>query len=138
MPNTTADKYAAYLKGFNLLNLKDGRTKYRFSETFGAGIKFNPKKSIYQLVIWGGFKDLFKSEYVVPLYNEEQNAFALLPADQGLKVNCYDSRGPALYVVNKPLAELIYTYFKLTGISTRLRTKRIGELLFLFPPETPV
>lgn len=139
-----ADKYAAYLKGFEPISFKrNKRGMYYFSESFGAAaaIYTSGKKGYpqHQLSIWSGFSDMFKSGYVLAMYNDELNAFVLVPSQSGIRIKSYANRSSTLQITCKPLIEQIFAKFKLKEIgSNRLRTKRVGDLLFIYDPKTPI
>lgn len=138
--NNAADKYAAYLKGFALVDVGRKRRSTRFDEQYGASISINTrardssKVANRRVSIWAGFRDIFKNfPCVQVLYNPQANAFALMPHSTGLKV-CKTAQTYGCGINSRELVDQICEKFHLTGNYNRLRTKRIGELLFLYPP----
>ena len=141
--NNAADKYAAYLKGFSLVDV-GRRCRSTFDEQYGASVTISTSKrngnkvTNRRVSIWAGFRDMFENFPCVQVfYNPQANAFALMPHSTGLKI-CKTAKTYGYGVNSKELVDQICEKFHLTGNYNRLRTKRIGELLFLYPPDTPV
>lgn len=135
-----ADKYAAYLKGFKPLYTPRNRTRM-FDDQHGAKICAYSQKGKHstqkRLIIWGGFKNLFENCDVSALYNEAENAFVLVPAEFGLRVRPYS--GNNWIINNAPIVDAIAKKFQLnSGATHLLRTKRVGDLLFIYDPKTPI
>lgn len=139
-----ADKYAAYLKGFKPFSVKRKIYNPRSSsdEQHGAkvccyrqkGTRFTQKR----LIIWSGFKNLFENCDVTVMYNDEEKAFVLMPADFGLSLRHYTGTTDRC-INNATLVDAIMEKYDLKpGTVQILRTKRVGDLLFIYDPKTPI
>lgn len=135
-----ADKYAEYLKGFKPLYTPRNRNN-TFDDQHGAKICAYDQKgkrtTQKRLIIWGGYKNLFKNCDITALYNEAENAFVLMPAEFGLRVRPY---GRNNWIINNaPIVDAIAEKYQLGFNATHLlRTKRVGDLLFIYDPKTPI